>query len=77
MIYIYPEAHTEEGIRAEEMKTSAEQKLGMDLLPGSLNTQPKECDLVAEGSAGTASNLKGDDYYDDDDVSTSDVNCAS
>lgn len=68
------ELNTEEGTQAEDtppMKTSAEQKLGMDLLSGSLKTQPKECDLVAKGSAGTA----GDD--DHGSCSTSDVHCIS
>lgn len=62
------ELDTEEGTQAENTpptKISAEPELEMDSPSGGSKAQPKECDVVAEGSTGPAGDI--DDENDDDD----------
>uniref|UniRef100_A0A8C0YJM2 RING finger protein 145 n=1 Tax=Cyprinus carpio carpio TaxID=630221 RepID=A0A8C0YJM2_CYPCA len=68
------ELHTEEDTQAKNpspIKTSAKTELGTDLLSEKSKIQPKECDVVAEGSAEPAGDL------DDGSCSTSHVHSSS
>lgn len=68
------ELHTEEDTQAKNpppIKTSAKTELGTDLLSEKSKIQPKECDVVAEGSA------EPDGDLDDGSCSTSHVHSSS